>query len=60
MNFISKNEALHAYKPEGTKVDYYLRDTFNETDKVVKFIVVKLVPIGKNKREVIENDKIVN
>jgi mannose-6-phosphate isomerase-like protein (cupin superfamily) len=123
MKIIHKKDAVHADKPEGTSVDYYLRDEYelhcneqapnttqtwhhhkailealfiiegeltaewkengenkkqpvksgdlietentphtfsNHTDKAVRFIVIKLVPIGKNKKEILKNDKIID
>lgn len=37
----------------------YETHTFeNRTDKVVKFIAVKIVPTGEDKREMIEGDKV--
>ena len=123
MKIIHKKEAIHADKPEGTSVDYYLRNEYelhyneqapnttqtwhhherilevlfiiegelkvewkenskikkqivksgdlietentphtfsNHTDKVVKFIVFKMVPTGKNKKELMKNDKIID
>ena len=123
MKIIHKNDALHVNKPEGTKVDYYLREEYevhyneqvpkstqtwhhheqiletlfviegeltakwkengkvveeivragdlietedtphtftNHTNKTVKFLVIKQVPSGKNKRELLKTDKIVD
>lgn len=123
MKIINKKNALHVDKPEGTKVDYYLRDEYevhfneqapksiqtwhhhekiletlfiiegeltaqwkedgkvvsqivrqgdlietentphtftNHTDKVVKFLVIKQVPSGENKKELLKTDKVID
>lgn len=123
MKIIHKTDALHADKPEGTKVDYYLRKEYevhyneqvpkstqtwhhhdhiletlfiiegeltamwreggseqsaivsagdlietentphtftNHTDRVVKFLVLKQVPSGKDKVEILKTDKVLD
>lgn len=123
MKIIHKQDALHIEKPEGTKVDYYLRKEYevhyneqvpgstqtwhhhekiletlfiiegeltakwkeseqviekivrtgdlietentphtftNHTDKIVKFLVIKQVPSGTDKKELLKTDKIVD
>lgn len=123
MKIIKKNQAVNVSKPEGTIVNYYLRDEYevhfneqiprstqswhhhekilealyivegemtalwkengetkeeivktgdlvetensphtfkNHTDKTVKFLVIKLVPSGKNKHEIMKNDKVID
>lgn len=123
MRIIHKHEVPHADKPEGTRVDYYLREEYeihyneqvagstqtwhrhericetlfilegeltakwkesgvikseivrkgdlietentshtfmNHTDKVVKFLVIKQVLSGENKKQILKNDKIVD
>jgi len=123
MKIIHKKDAIHADKPEGTKVDYYLRDEYevhyneqvpkstqtwhhheqimetlfiiegeltakwkengkvveeivragdmietedtphtftNHTDKVIKFLVIKQVPSGENKKELLKTDKVID
>ena len=32
----------------------------NQTDKIVKFIVIKQVPTGQNKRDILKSDKIID
>lgn len=122
MKIIHKKDALHIDKPEGTKVDYYIRTEYevhyneqlpkstqtwhhheqiletlfiiegeltakwrengevleeivragdlietentphtytNHTYKVVKFLVIKQVPSGEDKRELLKTDKVV-
>lgn len=123
MKIIHKTDALHVDKPEGTKVDYYLRSEYevhyneqvpqstqtwhhhdliletlfiiegeltakwreedkevveivsagdlietertphtftNHTDQVVKFLVIKQVPSGQNKVEILKTDKVLD
>lgn len=123
MQIIHKKDVLHVDKPEGTKVDYYLRKEYelhyneqtpgttqtwhhhekileslfiiegeltvewkedgqikkdivgvgdlietedtphtftNHTDKFVKFIVVKQVPSGEDKVELLKTDKVID
>ncbi len=123
MKIIHKHDALHVDKPEGTKVDYYLRREYelhyneqipgstqtwhhheqilesifiiegqltaewkqngevrkeivgvgdlietedtphtftNHTDSVVKFVVVKQVPTGEDKKELLKTDKVID
>ena len=123
MNIIHKNDASHIDKPEGTKVDYYLRDEYevhyneqvpgstqtwhhheqiletlfiiegeltakwkeggkivegivcagdlvetedtphtftNHTDKMVKFLVIKQILSGENKKGLLKTDKIID
>jgi uncharacterized cupin superfamily protein len=123
MKIIHKQNALHADKPEGTKVDYFLQEEYevhyneqvskstqiwhhheqiwetifiikgeltakwkennkvveevvsagdlieaentthtftNHTDKIVKFLVIKQILSGENKRELLKTDKVVD
>lgn len=123
MKIIHKQDALHVDKPEGTKVDYYLRKEYevhyneqvpgstqtwhhheqiletlfmikgeltakwkengqvvekivrsgdmietedtphtftNHTNKIVKFLVIKQVPSGNDKKELLKTDKIID
>jgi mannose-6-phosphate isomerase-like protein (cupin superfamily) len=123
MKIIQKTEAIHIDKPEGTKIDYYLRDEYelhyneqvpnstqtwhhheqiletlfiiegsllakwkeneeikekviskgdlvetentphtftNNSDEIVKFIVIKQVLSGQNKQEIFKTDKVVD
>ena len=123
MKIIHKQDVLHVDKPEGTKVDYYLRKEYevhfneqvpratqtwhhheqiletlfiiegeltakwkegdkvveeivragdlietedtphtftNHTDKMVKFLVIKQVPSGEDKKELLKSDKVVD
>ncbi len=123
MKVIHKKDTLHADKPEGTKVDYYLRDEYevhfneqvpqstqrwhhhekiletifiiegeltaqwkengkvmreivrqgdlietentphtftNHTDNVVKFLVIKQILSGENKKELLKIDKVID
>lgn len=123
MKIIRKNDALHVDKPEGTKVDYYLRKEYevhfnkqvpgstqtwhhheqiletlfiikgeltakweengkvmeevvcagdlietknaphtfiNHTDDVVTFLVIKQVPSGEDKTELLKTDKVID
>ena len=123
MKIIHKKNALHIDKPEGTKVDYYLRDEYevhyneqipkstqtwhhheqiletlyiidgeltakwkengevveeivragdlietedtphtfiNHTDRVARFLVIKQVLSGEDKRELLKTDKVVD
>jgi len=123
MKIIPKSAAQLADKPEGTKVDYYIRDGYevhyneqvpgstqtwhyheqiletlfiiegeltaqwklngkvveeivhagdlietentshtfsNHTDQIVKFLVIKQVPSGNDKKEVLKNDKVID
>jgi len=123
MKIIHKTDALHADKPEGTKVDYYLRREYevhyneqvpqstqtwhhhdhiletlfiiegeltakwreggseqsvivsagdlietentphtftNHTDQVVRFLVIKQVPSGQDKVELLKTDKVLD
>ena len=123
MKIIHKTDALHVDKPEGTKVDYYLRSEYevhyneqvpqstqtwhhhdhiletlfiiegeltakwreagnevveivragdlietertphtftNHTDQVVRFLVIKQVPSGQNKVELLKTDKVLD
>ena len=123
MKIVQKSEAIHIDKPEGTKIDYYLRDEYeihyneqvpnstqtwhhhehiletifiikgnllakwkendavnekmlstgdlietentthtftNNSDKVVKFIVIKQVLSGVDKKELFKTDKVLD
>ncbi len=123
MKIIHKTDALHVDKPEGTKVDYYLRSEYevhyneqvpqstqtwhhhdhiletlfiiegeltakwrkagkevvvivragdlietertphtftNHTDQVVRFLVIKQVPSGQDKVEILKTDKVLD
>ena len=123
MKIIRKKDVLSVNKPEGTKVDYYLRDEYevhyneqisgstqtwhhhehiletlfiiegeltakwkegeetveeiiqagdlietentshtftNHTDQIVKFLVIKQILSGKNKKELLKTDKIID
>jgi len=123
MKIIHKQDAIHVDKPEGTKVDYYLRKEYevhfneqvprstqtwhhheqiletlfiiegeltakwkeggkvieevvragdlietedtphtftNHTDQMVKFLVIKQVPSGEDKKELLKTDKVVD
>ena len=123
MKIIHKTDALHVDKPEGTKVDYYLRSEYevhyneqvpqstqtwhhhdhiletlfiiegeltakwregekevsvivsagdlietertphtftNHTDQIVRFLVIKQVPSGQDKVEILKTDKVLD
>ena len=123
MKIIHKSDALHVDKPEGIKVDYYIRKGYeihyneqvpkstqiwhhheqilerlfiiegeltakwnengkvieeivrtgdlietqntphsftNHTDKIVKFLIIKQVPYGDDKKELLKTDKIID